>query len=49
LGTTTIAAHHGVGSVTQKITPRLFILYNSWLTFSCNGIGTFLGVKREKG
>ena len=49
LGTTTMAAHHGVGPVTQEITPRFFILCNSWLTFSCNEIGTCLGVKREKG
>ena len=49
LGATTIAAHHGVGSVTWEITPRLSIRFNSCLTFSHRGIGMFLAIKSEKG
>ena len=49
LGTTTIAAHHGVGSFTRDITPMLSIHCNSCFTFSRRGTSTFLRVKREKG
>ena len=37
LGTTTIAAHQGVGSSTGEITPKLFIRCNSHCTFNCSG------------
>ena len=45
-GTTTIAAHHGVGSVTRDITPRFF---NSVCTFGLKARGMFLGVHKANG
>ena len=39
-GTTTIPAHHGVGTCTLKINPKDSILFNSSLTFLRRGRGT---------
>jgi len=49
LGTTTIAAHHCVGSSTREITPSFSIRCISCLTFSRSGSATFLGVNRQNG
>ena len=48
-GTTTMAAHHCVGSFTWDIIPSLSICCISSLTFSRNGSGMFLGVNRQNG
>ena len=48
-GTTTIPAHHGVGTSTLVITPRDSILINSSLTFFRSGRGTMQGVWSAKG
>ena len=48
-GTTTMAAHHCVGSFTQDIIPSLSVCHISSLTFSHNGSGMFLGVNRQNG
>ena len=44
LGTTTIPAHQGVGSVTGEITPSVFIRCSSFWTFGRRGMGTLRGV-----
>ena len=44
LGTTTMPAHHGVGSSTLEMTPRFSIRCNSSLTFWRSGMGTLRGV-----
>ena len=49
LGTTTIAAHQGVGSSTGDMTPKLCIRYNSVCTFALIGRGMFLGVLNANG
>ena len=43
LGTTTIAAHQGVGAPTGDITHRLCMRCNSACTFALSGSGMFLG------
>ena len=43
-GTTTIAAHQGVGSLTQNITPKLSMPCSSACTFGLSARGIFLGV-----
>ena len=48
-GTTTIPAHHGVGSSTFEMTPIDSIRSSSSLTFGRNGRGTCLGAYREWG
>ena len=48
-GTTTIAAHQGVGSVARDITPILSMCCNSICTFGHKARGMFLGVLKEKG
>ena len=45
LGTTTIPAHHSVGSVTLEITPAFSILSSSSATCDRRGRGTCRGVK----
>ena len=49
LGTTTIAAHQGVGSVTRDITPKLSMRCNSICTFGLKARGMFLSALKEKG
>ena len=48
-GTTTIPAHHGVGSSTFEMTPMDSMRSSSSLTFGRNGRGTCLGANREGG
>ena len=48
-GTTTMAAHHWVGSSTRDITPSFSIRCISFWTLSRNGKCTFLGVNRQNG
>ena len=48
-GTTTMAAHHSVGSFTWDITPSLSMHWISYFTFSRNGIDMFLGVNKQNG
>ena len=43
-GTTTMPAHHSVGSLILVITPMLSILSNSFLTLGLSGSATHLGV-----
>ena len=47
LGTTTIPAHQGVGSLTGDITPICSIRVSSSCTLVRRGMGTFLGVYKE--
>ena len=47
LGTTTIAAHHGIGIWTFEITPIYSIFLNSAWTLSLSSKGMLLGVYRE--
>ncbi len=49
LGTTTIPAHHSVGSSTRERTPSCSILFSSFLTAGSKGMDTFLGVLKAKG
>ena len=49
LGTSTIPAHHGVGSSTFETTPITSILASSSLTLVRSGSGTCRGVKRVYG
>ena len=49
LGTTTIAAHHGIGTSTGEITPRLCMHCNSQCTFDRNGRGIFRGAFKASG
>ena len=49
LGTTIIVAHHGVGSSTGEITPRLCMCCNSHCTFDRNGRGIFCGAFKANG
>ena len=48
-GTTTMPAHHGVGSVTLDMTPKASIRSSSACTFGHRGIGTLLDVKSACG
>ena len=48
-GTTTMAAHQGVGYLTRDITPKFSIRTNSSCTFGLKGRGMFLGVLRANG
>ena len=48
-GTTTMPAHHGVGSSIREMTPRDSVRVSSSCTFFLRGKGTFLGVKRAQG
>ena len=45
LGTTTITAHHSVGSSTFEITPISSIRLSSSMTFALRGMGTCRGVQ----
>ena len=49
LGTTTIPAHHGVGSDTLEITPVFSVLSSSSATLGRRGKGTCCGVKSACG
>ena len=48
-GTTTMPAHHGVGSSIREMTPRDSMRMSSSCTFFLRGKGTFRGVKRAQG
>ena len=49
LGTTTIPAHHGVGSSTLEMMPMDSILFSSSMTFGQSGSGTWRGVNSAYG
>jgi hypothetical protein len=48
-GTTTISAHHSVGSSIREMTPNFSILGNSALTLSISGNGTLRGTDNANG
>ena len=48
-GTTTIPAHHSVGSSTLRITPNSCIRFSSYSTLDLSGMGIRLGVARTYG